>query len=74
MGIPIDAEFRSTKTDDLAYVVDPKKVNFREHPAISLTATTREMLGISYSVAPVSYWSFEGKSLKEIYDETYTDF
>ncbi len=64
----------------LSYVKDPditttvvsaKKVLFEE-TEFSLTALTRKLLDLPYNVAPCRYWTFEGKNLQEIYDETYT--
>ena len=34
-------------------------------------ATTREIMGIDHSVHPAPHWSFEGRSLKDIYDDVY---
>ncbi len=73
MGIPNGATLTSTKTDDTATVVGPRKVEFRDHDEISLTGATREMLEIEHSVSPSSLWLYEGKSLKDIYGETYSD-
>ncbi len=72
MGIPIGSQLNSTETEDIATVLDSKRVKFRDSEATSLTAATREMLNLSYSVKPTPYWSFCGKNLQEIYDETYT--
>jgi hypothetical protein len=57
--------------DSTATVIAPKRVNFRKEE-MSLTAATRIMLGLDYSVSPVSYWTFNGRSLRDIYNETYT--
>lgn len=38
----------------------------------SLTAITQKLLGLDYAVQPTGYWSFEGKNLHAIYNETYT--
>ena len=38
---------------------------------MSLTAATRQVLGLDYSVAPAPYWTFNGRLLKDIYEETY---
>jgi len=40
---------------------------------ISLTAATRDLLGIDYSVQPSPHWTYQSKLLKDIYDETYSD-
>ena len=51
-------------------VLDAKKVNLNGEE-LSLTAATRKVLNIDYSVAPSPYWSFEGRLLQDIYNETY---
>ena len=38
---------------------------------MSLTAATRDVLGLDYSLAPNPYWLYNGKSLRDFYDETY---
>ena len=38
---------------------------------MSLSAATRVLLGTDYNVAP-GPWTFNGRSLRDIYDETYT--
>ncbi|NQY98781.1 MAG: GIY-YIG nuclease family protein [Henriciella sp.] len=73
MGIPIGAELYSTADDTVVTVCEPKKV-LMNGDAISLTAATRTVLGIEYSVAPTGYWTYNGKSLNTIYDETYPLF
>ena len=72
MGIPNGSELTSVPTDDVAIVVDTKKVRFRDRESTSLTAATREMLELDYDVQPTRYWSFAGKNLRAIYNETYT--
>ncbi len=74
MGIPIGSTLNAVKTDDTAVVVGPKKVKFRGHEEISLSAATREMIDTEYNVAPAPYWTFDGKLLKEIYEDTYSDY
>lgn len=51
-------------------VLDARKVSLNGEE-MSLTAATKKALGNDYNVAPNPYWSFEGKSLQEIYNETY---
>jgi hypothetical protein len=70
MGIPIGSVLQFTDGDATVTVIGDKKVMLNGEE-ISLTAATRELLGIEYSVAPSRYWTFEGKSLHEIYNETY---
>lgn len=70
MGIPIGSVLHSNYNHETCEVVDAKKVNFRGE-VMSLTRATREMLELEYSVQPSPYWIYEGKSLKDIYDDTY---
>jgi len=71
MGIPIGSEIESIPDGDTAIVVEPKKVRFRDSDPVSLTAATRDLLGLTYSVAPCSHWTFQGRNLSEIHKETY---
>ncbi|PWL30741.1 GIY-YIG nuclease family protein [uncultured Roseivirga sp.] len=70
MGIPVRSVLHSNYNHETCEVVDAKKVNFRGK-VMSLTRATREMLELEYSVQPSPYWVYEGKILKDIYDETY---
>ena len=38
----------------------------------SLTAVTKRLLGITHALQPTAYWEYEGKNLRDIYDETYS--
>jgi hypothetical protein len=38
---------------------------------MSLTAATRQVLQLDYSVQPSPHWAYQGKSLHELYEETY---
>ena len=38
----------------------------------SLTKLTKDLLNIDYSVQPTGYWLYNGKNLKDLYDETYS--
>lgn len=70
MGIPIGAVLHFTESDATVAVVSPKKVMLGGEE-LSLTAATRKLLALDYSVAPGPYWSYEGKRLQDIYNETY---
>lgn len=72
MGIPDGSVLHSVEDDSTATVVAPKKVRFQDEE-MSLTAATRIVLGIEHSVQPSPYWTFNGRSLRDIYNETYTD-
>ena len=72
MGIPTDSKIISIRTDDHAIVKSDKKVLFQEEE-MSLTRATKIVLDIEYDIQPSPYWTFEGRTLKEIYNETYLD-
>ncbi len=71
MGIPEGTVLHSVEDDSTVIVVSPKKVLFQDDE-MSLTAATRIVLGIEHSVQPSPYWTFNGRSLRDIYNETYT--
>jgi hypothetical protein len=74
MGIPIGAKliFTYGDTDAEAYVFSDKKVRTTEGgEGKSLTQLTREILNLDYNIQPTRYWSYEGKSLNDYYNETY---
>lgn len=70
MGIPEGAVLHFTESDATVTVSGDRKVRLGEEE-LSLTAATRQLLGIAHSVAPSGYWRFEGKLLLDIYNETY---
>jgi hypothetical protein len=73
MVIPVGSELRSIRADVPAVVViGPKKV-ILNNEEMFLTAATRQALALDYNVAPGPYWTFNGKLLSEIYEETYAD-
>lgn len=72
MGIPLGAMLHFVDSDATVTVASHRKVLLNS-AEMSLTAATRELLGLDYNVAPNPYWVFNGKSLREIYDETYVD-
>jgi hypothetical protein len=74
MGIPIDSmlTFDNNDIEINAKVISDKKVSYNE-TEYSLTKLTRELLEIDHDVQPTRYWYFNGKCLKEYYDETYTE-
>jgi hypothetical protein len=70
MGIPSGSVLQAIDRDTQVVVVSAKKVRFGDEE-VSLTAATRTMLGLDYSVQPTPYWTFQGRLLREIYSETY---
>jgi len=71
MSIPIGATLLSTRNETAVEVTGPKKVRYEEEE-MSLSAATKLMMKVEYALAPAQYWTFEGKILKEIYEETYS--
>ncbi len=70
MGIPRGSILTCSVEDQTVTVNGPRKVIFNGEET-SLTAATRAILQLDYSVAPLPYWSFNGRSLNDIYEETY---
>lgn len=73
MGIPVGSVLHFTQGDETVEVVSDRKVRFRGEET-SITAATRKLVtdGL-YSVAPAPYWTFNGKTLREIYNSTYDE-
>ncbi len=72
MGIPIGSELVFNNNGEIATVVNEKTVRFRDEET-SLTNATRLALGegYAYHVAPGPYWRFNGRKLRDIYNDTY---
>jgi hypothetical protein len=70
MGITEGSQLHFTDAEQTISVVGPRKVEWNGE-ACSLTEVTRNLLALPYSVSPGSYWTFEGKLLSTIYNETY---
>ena len=70
MGIATGSVLHFTESDATVIVCGERKVKLGDEE-LSLTAATRQLLGLDYSVAPGAYWRYDGKLLRAIYDETY---
>jgi hypothetical protein len=70
MGIPVGDVLNSIHSDATAIICGSRKVTFNGEE-MSLTAATRLVLGIDYSVQPAPHWTYKGKSLHDMYEETY---
>ncbi len=72
MGIPIGSELVFNNNGEIATVISERNVRFRNEET-SLTNATRQALGegYAYNVAPGPYWRFNGRKLRDIYNETY---
>jgi hypothetical protein len=72
MGIPNGAVLDCLSATATATVVGPKKVKLGDAD-MSLTAATRQVLQLDYSVQPSPHWAYQGKSLHDLYEETYAE-
>jgi hypothetical protein len=72
MGIPIGSELIFNDGGEVATVIKERVVKFRDQET-SLTNATRMALGegYAYNIAPGPYWSYNGRRLRDIYNETY---
>lgn len=73
MGIPAGSVLTYRNDPDVrVVVVDERRVQ-RDGEVSSLTRVTTELMETDYQVQPSPYWTYEGRILKDIYDETYSD-
>lgn len=70
MNIPIGSELVNVANGETVEVISDRTVRFRGEES-SLTNATRIILDNGYHVAPGPYWTYNGKKLRDIYDETY---
>jgi hypothetical protein len=70
MGIPVGAILEFSETAAHVTVAGDRKVLLGDEE-LSLTAATRRLLALDYSVAPGPFWTYQGKPLRQIYEETY---
>lgn len=72
MGITIGSKLLFTKDLTVEVVISGDKRVTYQGEEKSLTAVTKQLLGITHALQPTAYWTFEGKNLRDIYDETYS--
>lgn len=70
MGIPVGAEIVCVSTGESAIIIDERRVNFRGSTSL-LTNATKLALETNSPIAPGTYWTYNGRKLREIYNETY---
>ena len=70
MGIPIGSLLESTHGPVTVTVVGPRRVRLGDEE-LSLSAATSRVLQLDYSIAPGAHWTFRGRRINAIYDETY---
>lgn len=71
MGIPVGSTLVSNRDGSEAIVLPDNQVRYHDQE-MSLTAATRALLGIDYSVQPGPFWTYDGRLFSDIYDEVYT--
>ena len=73
LGIPDGSVLTFTGDNNITVVVQGPKMVVYQDNTMSLTAATREVLGLDYSIQPSPKWKYQGKLLKDIYDDYYSD-
>ncbi len=71
MGIPEGSTLLFKDGTATCTVIAAKKVYQNGHE-YSLTALTSEILEIDYQIQPAPHWTYEGRTLKDIYEDTYS--
>jgi len=73
MNIPVGAKLLYVKSEIPVEVevCSDRKILYKDIET-SLTAVTKELLGLDYTVQPTRYWAYNGKNLNDIYNETYS--
>lgn len=72
MGIPVGSVLTWKDGGYEVTVVSERKVLYNG-TELSLTRITSDILERGYDVQPGQYWLFDGKSLADIYEETYAE-
>lgn len=70
MGIPVGSQLVCVTNGETVDVLSDRSVRFRNEET-SLTNATRIILDNNYHVAPGPYWTYDGRRLRDIYNETY---
>ncbi|MBW8617099.1 MAG: GIY-YIG nuclease family protein [Hyphomicrobiales bacterium] len=70
MGIAKGSVLHMVGSTATVTVCADRKVLF-EGEEMSLTAVTMKLMGLDYAIQPTPHWTFEGRSLTEIYNEIY---
>lgn len=71
MGIPVGSRLEYTgEGDHFCTVLDGRRVEF-DGKMRMISPLTQELLGLEHPVRGIDYWQFDGRDLKDIYEETY---
>lgn len=71
MGIPAGARLVFRNDPSIEVIVEDDRHVLWHDESCSLTKATAELLGIAYQVQPSPYWTYDGRVLKDIYEDTY---
>lgn len=69
MGIGTGAKLTFVKDSYVQVAISGDKKVLYNGEELSLTAVTKKLLGITHAIQPTAYWAYEGKNLRDIYDE-----
>lgn len=72
MGISTGAKLTFVKDSSVQVAITGDKKVLYNGEELSLTAVTKKLLGITHALQTTAYWEYEGKNLRDIYDETYS--
>ena len=74
MGIQIGEklDFNDEENPVSVEVISDKMVKYKDQE-YSLTKLTQELLELDYAIQPTKRWSYNGKNLNNIYNETYVN-
>ena len=70
MGIPVGSTLVTIDGEYSCTVAEEKKVEYKGE-IMSLTRLTRTIKDLKYDIQPAPHWFYEGRSIKEIYEEVY---
>lgn len=70
MSISIGSTLQYIDGDTTVTVVEEKTVGLADKD-MSLMAATQQVRGVAYQLRPAPFWTFNGRLLSDIYDETY---
>jgi len=70
MGIPIGSTLNFSQSDLKCIVTSNRRVEYKGED-FSLTKLTQTILDLSHQIQPSPHWLYEGRKLKDIYDDVY---
>ena len=72
MGIPVGGTLLFSDGETTCTVADGRRVLYQGE-TISITALTQKLMNVDRPLRGPAYWTFDGRSLDELYEETYSD-